>query len=701
MVLIDAHCHFFTDAQLNAGNFSGHHAGTRPSEYTLREHLDSLIAAGAKRDEDIVVVNSAVSILPTSENVLDSFTEIIRLQTLYGARYNKVRVLGTCRADEPKVLSLLKENPQIIGARVFLKEFSPVDVPTRLKHLKPVIDLLGEDGSKYLQLWATNIDTLIAFVSQVPANVPLMIDHLGAWGAPDMTAYGQLLALLAARTAPVLVKGPGHRTSLEAPVTARYAAAAVATLGADSVLLSATDAPHLGATNAAQNGFKTLGYVPWARDLVHRVQSEVRVLTPDEPAAGYTRAAKEKILKFVHSGLPAAPKGMIHARGPTWYTGEDLFISVKSMEPPEGYTSFGWSDGADEEEMHAMFCRPVAASSVCKPASGSKRKDGGLVCIISSGYTGFMGLYPILMAQELTRRGITCIALDYPGYGRSQSDRKEEEVSIGAQARAWYCAAKYARQVLGFTTVVGVAWAMGSPSLLQSSLMPLNNSDDSAAAAGAPAKKQKTSTTGSSSSSAGGEPVYDGIAMLNAILNADVVHSSVIKSVNENRVALQKRIDDNPSISKDVTLPPPSLTEFKAHVDSMDPTTLYPAFEGYPLDAKTLDVVINQLYSHGSYQVPRVRGAFWKELQSVNFDGTKLHPQTRALLVHGDSNELHDPTNTAGFIKTNESQVMGGAVQLLPGGKHNDFMHFGAPNFDDMARHISNFAVSVVPTHND
>ena len=45
-------------------------------------------------------------------------------------------------------------------------------------------------------------------------------------------------------------------------------------------------------------------------------------------------------------------------------------------------------------------------------------------------------------------------------------------------------------------------------------------------------------------------------------------------------------------------------------------------------------------------------------------------------------------------MATNAGQVEGGAVQLLPHAKHNDFMNFGNANFEAMIRKIAGFALS-------
>ena len=107
------------------------------------------------------------------------------------------------------------------------------------------------------------------------------------------------------------------------------------------------------------------------------------------------------------------------------------------------------------------------------------------------------------------------------------------------------------------------------------------------------------------------------------------------------------------------------------------------------------------LDAHEGYAVPAVRGAFWKELAAVGGDGNgqqrpvKLPPGTRALVVHGALNELHHPSNTGPFLEANKGQIAnGGEALLLAGAKHNDFMHFGSPAFDEVLSHIATFATA-------
>eukprot|EP00927_Polykrikos_kofoidii_P007387 TRINITY_DN1302_c0_g1_i11.p1 TRINITY_DN1302_c0_g1~~TRINITY_DN1302_c0_g1_i11.p1 ORF type:complete len:675 (+),score=102.63 TRINITY_DN1302_c0_g1_i11:56-2080(+) len=661
-VFLDAHAHLFTDAHLDAANFV-----VRPRAYTLREHLDAILIHAQPHCDEIVVFNAAHGAFPTSKHVLDSFDELVRLQTVYGAQYSKVRcVVGTCRVDEPNAVHLL-ENPLIVGARMFFKGVAVSDVAAKMAAVGPVIAALTIT-SKWLEILGSDVDALIAAVEAAPSNVSLMIDHLGAWGTPAMDRYEALLAALSSRTAPVLLKGPGHRTSPFVPITAQYAAAAIRTLGVDKVLLCATDAPHLDSTAIMSAFFQQRGFVAGPLNLMAQVKANLRHLVTTEPFAGSTHAATNQLLKYTPSGLPPCPSGMIHARSPSWYTGEDLMIPVGKQAPPDKNTpAFGWTDGQEVENMHAVLFRPTAAGAVATAAGAASGGCGGLVCIVGSGYTGFLGLYPALLSQELTRRGIISIALEYPCYGAS-TGRSENDVSVGAQARAWAAAAAFARNTLGFTTVVGAAWGMGAPAMLYASLLP---------------------------SPATPSPVlFDGVCCLNALLDADIVHANVIESVNGSRAELEASIQGKP-FESDVPLPPPTHAEFRKEVSALDDDGLYPGFAGYPLDAKTLEVVIRELYSHEGYSVPKVRGAFLKELAAVAFGKTNLLPGTRALVVHGEQNELHTPKNVEGFVAANKAAVHGGAAILLKGAKHNDFMKFGDSNFEEMLRHVAAFSLDV------
>ena len=222
---------------------------------------------------------------------------------------------------------------------------------------------------------------------------------------------------------------------------------------------------------------------------------------------------------------------------------------------------------------------------------------------MGSGYTGFLGLYPALLSQELTRRGIATIALEYPCYGAS-TGRGQNEVSIAAQARAWASAAEFARDVLGFSTVIGAAWAMGSAALTQATTLDYNPGYAPSMPAPPPrtqrpmgqqegAVAEKREEKGAIVS--GGRARFDGVCLLNALLDADKVHSHVIASVNEKREELVRRIGGIPGLIGDVSLPPSTLAEFRKQVFAMEDRELYAGFAGYPLDAETLDVVIRQL----------------------------------------------------------------------------------------------------------
>jgi len=623
---MDAHCHIFTDAHLDAGNFT---TATRPAAYTLRQHLDGLLAANP--EGEIVVLNVAYSALPTSAHVIDSFAELTRLQTLYGRRYCRVRkVLGTVRADEPGAAELIK-NPLVVGARLFLGDAGSQQVAKMVQN-SPV-EALRREG-KFLELWAKDISSLTAAVDLVPTDVPLMIDHLGAWAAPAMPAYFDLLHKLAARTGSVMLKGPGHRTSPYAPVVARYVAAAVDILGDTRVVLDCTDAPHVTPSSAELSfpGAAASGPTTLVANLKLQVQAMLHSSCDLSSSNALHRLGPE---------TPPSPEGMIHVERPGWYWGEDVFVPV------------------GQESMHAVLVRPWVgfpdnSEVLSSGAPYSQRGGERLCCIVGSGYTGWVALYPIMLAQELSRRGITVLALEYPPYGRS-TGRGVNEINIAQQADDFTAAAVYARDVLGFDKVVGAAWGMGSASL-----------------------------TKAASEKAGS---FDGVCLMNAWLDAKKVHESVIASINSCRSDLEKKIKDK-GLEDDQTLPAATYAEFKQMVDGLNPLELYPPFLGYPLDGKTLQVVIDELYSHEGYKLPQVRGGFWQELAAVSHGKTKL--ACPSLVVHGAQNELHTPDNVKEFVQTNGSKFV-----LLEGVKHNDFMHSGHPRLLEMLENIHDFARGV------
>ena len=59
------------------------------------------------------------------------------------------------------------------------------------------------------------------------------------------------------------------------------------------------------------------------------------------------------------------------------------------------------------------------------------------------------------------------------------------------------------------------------------------------------------------------------------------------------------------------------------------------------------------------------------------------------------NNDFFSHQATCAFLETNKGQLAhGGKALLLPNAKHNDFMHFGNPTFEEMVRHITEFALA-------
>ena len=89
-------------------------------------------------------------------------------------------------------------------------------------------------------------------IANIPADLPLVIDHLGL---PDATKGGNdpyfnaLLSDMVTRnknSAPVYYKGPGYRTSLDPKKVQPFVNAIIKKLGADRLLLGASDGPFAG-----------------------------------------------------------------------------------------------------------------------------------------------------------------------------------------------------------------------------------------------------------------------------------------------------------------------------------------------------------------------------------------------------------------------------------------------------------------------
>lgn len=244
---IDSHVHFYTSRDLR--RVAGSLPYTLPEPYPLTAYLDTLIDAGIT---PTLINNVHLSILPDSENVFASFEELKNLQATDPLRYGDVNLVGTIKAEPAYATQQRLAHPQVIGARIVLHDARP----------ESVSDTQFSDGQwtafyarllphQHLHIYAKEAETNLRVLRQIPRNVRVIIDHLGTCHRErDITEPAYIALLTEARErGNVWFKGPGYRTSVHPEETARFVMQIVCAVGADKILLEATDAPHVGTDN--------------------------------------------------------------------------------------------------------------------------------------------------------------------------------------------------------------------------------------------------------------------------------------------------------------------------------------------------------------------------------------------------------------------------------------------------------------------
>ncbi|MCK1788888.1 amidohydrolase family protein [Pseudomonas violetae] len=244
---IDSHVHFYTSEDLR--RVAGSLPYTLPQPHPLTAYLDTLIDAGIT---PTLINNVHLSILPDSENVFASFEELKSLQTTDPLRYGCVKLVGTIKAEPAYATQERLSHPQVIGARIVLHDARP----------ETVADTQFCDGQwsafysrllphQHLHIYAKEAETNLCVLRQIPRDVRVIIDHLGTCHRKrDITEPAYIALLAEARDrGNVWFKGPGYRTSVHPEETARFVTQIVCAVGADKILLEATDAPHVGTDN--------------------------------------------------------------------------------------------------------------------------------------------------------------------------------------------------------------------------------------------------------------------------------------------------------------------------------------------------------------------------------------------------------------------------------------------------------------------
>jgi predicted TIM-barrel fold metal-dependent hydrolase len=244
---IDSHVHFYTWQDLR--RVAGSLPYRLPEPHPLTAYLDTLIDAGIA---PTLLNNVHLSILPDSENVFASFDELKNLQAANPLRYGDVKLVGTIKAEPVYATQERLSHPQVVGARIVLHDARP----------ETVSDAQFSDGQwsafygrlqphQHLHIYAKEAETNLRVLRQIPRDVQVIIDHLGTCHSErDITEPAYIALLSEARErGNVWFKGPGYRTSVYPEETARFVTQIVYAVGADKILLEATDAPHVGTDN--------------------------------------------------------------------------------------------------------------------------------------------------------------------------------------------------------------------------------------------------------------------------------------------------------------------------------------------------------------------------------------------------------------------------------------------------------------------
>jgi predicted TIM-barrel fold metal-dependent hydrolase len=275
---IDSHVHFYTSKDLR--RVAGSLPYTLPEPHPLTAYLDKLLNAAIT---PAVVNNVHLSILPDSENVFASFEELKNLQAQNPVRYGGIKLVGTIKADPAYATQERLAHPQIVGARIVLHDARPETVSdTRFRDRPWAAFYSRLLAHQHLHIYAKEAETNLRVLRQIPDDVRVIIDHLGSCYSERGPAEPAYIALLteAGRRGNVWFKGPGYRTSVSPQETARFVMQIVRMVGAEKILLEATDAPHVGTDN---NGvpYSDLFDSPKAFNFVdavaHHVSTQIRI----------------------------------------------------------------------------------------------------------------------------------------------------------------------------------------------------------------------------------------------------------------------------------------------------------------------------------------------------------------------------------------------------------------------------------------
>lgn len=222
---IDTHVHMFSADE------NGPLLLAKNSQNTADAYFSCL---NDKKPEAVVIVD--FSMAETSDHVinsLDSFKE------------KNVPAFGIIRGNlnDTRTEEWLKRD-DVKGIRLYAKD----SVPDVSGEKWAGIFRILEKGKKHILVFGSSRN-VAELITKIPSNIPVLIDHLGLPNIFSSEKDHDYIRLLetARKRDNVFFKGPGYRTSLDITKVKPVVNKIIANIGADRLILGASDGPFAGA----------------------------------------------------------------------------------------------------------------------------------------------------------------------------------------------------------------------------------------------------------------------------------------------------------------------------------------------------------------------------------------------------------------------------------------------------------------------
>lgn len=435
--IIDTHVHFYTGEDL--ARIGGNLPYSLPAPHPLKSYLDDLIDQGRK---PALINHVHISILPDSENVFRSFEELAELQRQNPARYGGIELVGTIKADPHYATRERLSHPQVKGVRVVLHD-TPAEAISdgqyKTAEWQALYARLRPD--QHVHVYAKSPAANLKVLRQIPPHISVAIDHLGTCYPENGVQDADFQALLAEakQRGNVWFKGPGYRTDIAPEAVAPFATEILRQVGADKLVLEASDAPHVGKDDAGRiyaDHFTAAS----AFDFTHAVAEATARETDVDAAALLHGHARDLLPKQTHH------RKNEDSMSNETYTEEDITFPVDYH--------------GETVELKGRVYHP-------KNQSEEQKKLPPLV--FNSGYTGGVSMYGQLMGKAMAEKGYAVMTYDVAGFfgnkdvrnTQKQGDKTVTHVSLEDQKCELHSAIEWTKNRFGKMPAVA-SWAMGA-----------------------------------------------------------------------------------------------------------------------------------------------------------------------------------------------------------------------------------------------